>query len=182
MFSDMVCYTALMQQNEQLATDKRRRLKEVLEEAVSLHHGKILQYYGDGALSIFNSAIAGAKGDWKKAAEIFEDLRRSMKHPLRGLYPLGCAYAKTGATEKTLDCIHKIEQWQVEEPDMVLDMDLAMIWLSIGDMDQAYHYLFQCVEKRMGAVAMIIEHPAFRPAADDPRYHLLKEKLNLVEW
>jgi adenylate cyclase len=57
MFSDMVGYTALMQENEQLATQKRRRLKEVLTNAVSAHHGKILQYYGDGALSIFNSAV-----------------------------------------------------------------------------------------------------------------------------
>ncbi len=59
MFSDMTGYTALMQLNEQLAKVKHRRLKEVLEAAVADHHGKILQYYGDGALSIFNSAIDG---------------------------------------------------------------------------------------------------------------------------
>src|SRR5215203_1660447 len=59
MFSDMAGYTALMQQNEQLAKLKHRRLKEVLEASVSVHQGKILQYYGDGALSIFNSAIDG---------------------------------------------------------------------------------------------------------------------------
>ena len=57
MFSDMSGYTALMQQNEQLAKSKRRRLKEVLEASVSASHGKILEYTGDGALSMFNSAI-----------------------------------------------------------------------------------------------------------------------------
>ncbi len=36
---------------------KRKRLKEVLEATVSRFNGKILQYYGDGSLSIFNSAI-----------------------------------------------------------------------------------------------------------------------------
>ena len=55
----MAGYTALMQQNEQLAKLKHRRLKEVLEASVAAHQGKILQYYGDGALSIFNSAIDG---------------------------------------------------------------------------------------------------------------------------
>ncbi len=55
----MTGYTALMQQNEQLAKLKHRKLKEVLEASVADHHGKILQYYGDGALSIFNSAIDG---------------------------------------------------------------------------------------------------------------------------
>src|SRR5215204_6134898 len=59
MFSDMAGYTALMQQNEQLAKVKHKRLKEVLEASVSVHQGKILQYYGDGALTIFSSAIDG---------------------------------------------------------------------------------------------------------------------------
>ena len=57
LFADMTGYTALMQENEQLARNKRKRLKEVLELAVSQYNGKILQYYGDGSLSIFNSAI-----------------------------------------------------------------------------------------------------------------------------
>ena len=57
LFADMTGYTALMQENEQLARLKRKRLKEVLESTVEEFNGKILQYYGDGSLSIFNSAI-----------------------------------------------------------------------------------------------------------------------------
>ncbi|HTD93566.1 MAG TPA: hypothetical protein VK644_07135, partial [Chitinophagaceae bacterium] len=57
LFADMTGYTALMQENEQLARVKRKRLKEVLEATVSEFNGKVLQYYGDGSLSIFNSAI-----------------------------------------------------------------------------------------------------------------------------
>jgi len=33
----------------------------------------------------------GVKGDWKKAAEIFEEVHLLTKHPLKGLTPLGCA-------------------------------------------------------------------------------------------
>lgn len=57
LFADMTGYTALMQEDEQQARTKRRRLKEVLELTVGRFNGKILQYYGDGSLSIFNSAI-----------------------------------------------------------------------------------------------------------------------------
>ena len=121
----------------------------------------------------------GAKGDWKKAVEIFEEVHLSIKHPLKGLAPLGCAYANSGETEKALECIRKIEQWQTEEPGVVVDADLAMVWLSIGESDKAFHYLFQCVEKRIGPVAIIIEHPTFKVPMDDPRYKLLKEKLKL---
>src|SRR5580765_3470662 len=57
LFADMVGYTTLMQENEQLAHLKLKRLKEVLEATISRFNGKILQYYGDGSLSIFGSAI-----------------------------------------------------------------------------------------------------------------------------
>ena len=57
LFADMTGYTALMQENEQLARNNRKRLKEVMELALVQYNGKILQYYGDGSLSIFNSAI-----------------------------------------------------------------------------------------------------------------------------
>ena len=122
----------------------------------------------------------GAKGDWKKAAEIFEEVHRSIKHPLKGLAPLGCAFANSGEVEKALECIRKIEQRQAEEPEVVVDADLAMIWLSLGETDRAFHHLFQCVEKRMGPVAIIIEHPTFKVPRYDSRFQLLKEKLNLV--
>lgn len=57
LFADMTGYTALVQENESLAREKRKRLKSVLEETVPTYNGKILQYYGDGSLSTFNSAL-----------------------------------------------------------------------------------------------------------------------------
>ena len=57
LFADMTGYTALMQDNEHLARQKRKRFKEVLEASIEKHEGKILQNYGDGSLSIFNSVI-----------------------------------------------------------------------------------------------------------------------------
>jgi len=57
MFTDMVGYTSLMQTDEELALKKRKRQKEVLEDSINRFRGKILQYYGDGTLSIFQSAL-----------------------------------------------------------------------------------------------------------------------------
>jgi TolB-like protein/Tfp pilus assembly protein PilF len=124
----------------------------------------------------------GVKGDWKRAAEIFEEVHRIIKHPLKGLTPLGCAYAQLGETGKALECIRKIEQRQIEEPGVILDADLAMIWWSLGEKDKAFHHLFQCVEKKMGPVAILIDHPMFKEMSDDPRYQILKAKLNLLAY
>ena len=57
MFTDMEGYTALMQKNEQVAIERRNRHREVFEKTMADHGGKIIQYYGDGTLSIFTSAI-----------------------------------------------------------------------------------------------------------------------------
>ena len=75
----MYGFTALMQQNEQLAKRTQKRLKEVLENSIPACNGKILQYYGDGALSIFNSAIDGVKC----AVEIQQTLQQEPKVELR---------------------------------------------------------------------------------------------------
>ncbi|MGK2861328.1 MAG: tetratricopeptide repeat protein [Chitinophagaceae bacterium] len=124
----------------------------------------------------------GIKGDWKKAKEIFEQTHLMIKNPLKGLGPLGCAYGRLGEREKALECIRKIEQRQVEEPESVLDIDLAMIWWSLNEKDKAIFHLFQCVEKKMGVVAILIDHPMYEGLSEEPKYQLLKEKLNLADY
>ena len=57
MFTDMVSYTALMQEDESRATTLRDRHRTVLGEGIEAHQGEIVQFYGDGTLSVFPSAV-----------------------------------------------------------------------------------------------------------------------------
>ncbi|MCB0578121.1 MAG: adenylate/guanylate cyclase domain-containing protein, partial [Phaeodactylibacter sp.] len=57
MFTDIQGYTALMQQNEQKALQARSKHRRIFNSAMEKYNGKVLQYYGDGTLSIFDSAI-----------------------------------------------------------------------------------------------------------------------------
>ncbi len=57
MFTDMVGYTALMQEDESRATTLRDRHRTVLREGIEAHQGEIVQFYGDGTLSVFPSAV-----------------------------------------------------------------------------------------------------------------------------
>ena len=57
MFTDMVGYTALMQEDESNATTLRDRHRTVLHEGIEAHQGEIVQFYGDGTLSVFPSAV-----------------------------------------------------------------------------------------------------------------------------
>lgn len=56
MFADIVGYTAMMQANEQHAISQVKQLEGLLESTVHIHNGEVIQYYGDGSLSVFNSA------------------------------------------------------------------------------------------------------------------------------
>ena len=61
MFTDMVGFTALMQEDEHQAKTIRDRHRDALRESIEKHGGgKIVQFYGDGTLSVFDSAIEGA--------------------------------------------------------------------------------------------------------------------------
>lgn len=57
MFTDIEGYTALMQQNEAQAIQVREKHRRIFNALTEKYRGRILQYYGDGTLSIFDSAI-----------------------------------------------------------------------------------------------------------------------------
>ncbi len=57
MFTDIQGYTKLMQQSEDLGVQVRARHREIFEPNTQNHHGRIIQYYGDGTLSIFDSCV-----------------------------------------------------------------------------------------------------------------------------
>ena len=57
LFADIVDYTALMQSNEKKALDILQKFNNNLKELVAQNNGKIIQFYGDGCLAIFNSSV-----------------------------------------------------------------------------------------------------------------------------
>jgi len=57
MFTDIQGYTATMQHDEELAIKIRDRHRKIFNSTTGKFHGKALQYFGDGTLSTFVSAI-----------------------------------------------------------------------------------------------------------------------------
>ena len=79
MFTDIVGYTSMMHDNEQLAIQVREKHREIFEKNHEEFRGEILQYYGDGTLSIFQSAIEGVRC----AVAMQQQLCEGLKVPLR---------------------------------------------------------------------------------------------------
>ncbi len=61
MFTDIQGYTAIMQHDEGLAIKIRERHRKIFNSTTEKFNGKILQYFGDGTLSTFQSAIDAVK-------------------------------------------------------------------------------------------------------------------------
>ncbi len=61
LFADVVGYTAMMQKDENGAVEKINRFRELIELISEQLNGKIIQYYGDGSLILFQSATDAAE-------------------------------------------------------------------------------------------------------------------------
>lgn len=57
MFTDIVGYTALMQRDENAAAEVREHHRKEFQQYHKIFNGEILQYYGDGTLSVFQSGV-----------------------------------------------------------------------------------------------------------------------------
>ena len=79
MFTDIQGYTALMQQDEHQALEVRTRHRQVFNSTTDKFKGKVLQYYGDGTLSIFNSVIDSVNC----AAEMQRQFQKDPPVPVR---------------------------------------------------------------------------------------------------
>ena len=56
MFADIVGYTAMMHADESNALLLRDKMKQKLDAEITLHHGRLIKFSGDGALCSFDSA------------------------------------------------------------------------------------------------------------------------------
>jgi len=118
MFTDMVGYTALMQEDERRAKMLRSKHREVLERLVLEHRGQILQYYGDGTLSIFGSVIEAAMC----AAKIQQELQNEPIVPLRiGLHAGDVVYDDEGVYGDGVNIASRIENIAVSGSVLISD-------------------------------------------------------------
>ncbi len=107
MFTDMVGYTALMQEDESKARAMRDRLRNTHRTHVARHGGQILQFYGDGVLCSFASAIEATRC----AMELQKALQKRPKVPARfGIHLGDVIFEEEGIVGDGVNVASRIEQ------------------------------------------------------------------------
>ncbi len=79
MFTDIVGYSAMMQKDEAVTARLRNRHREIFKKLTKRYEGQIIQYFGDGTLSIYSSASAAVEC----AVNLQKELKGNPPVPLR---------------------------------------------------------------------------------------------------
>lgn len=106
MFADMTGYTAMMQENEQKARILRDRQRQTLEKFIPGHNGRILQYFGDGTLSLFNSATDAVRSAIAIQLELQQEPRVSLRI---GIHSGDVVYDEQGVYGDCVNLASRIE-------------------------------------------------------------------------
>lgn len=140
---------------------------------------KVLEMHPQMRIALELKAWAiGMAGDWREALKIFNEVHRLTNHPLKGLMGVGFAMGRLGDLEGAYGAVARLEQRQREEPEAVLDADLAAVWFSIGNLDKVFYHIDQCIAKRAAPVSYFLRYPAFKALQKDARFERLKAMAN----
>lgn len=108
MFTDMVGYTSLMQRDEILGMQRRKRHREVFQKQHAVYQGEIIQYFGDGTLSIFSNSVDAVKC----AIAMQKELKSPIEVPLRiGIHSGNIILEKDGILGDAVNIASRIESF-----------------------------------------------------------------------
>lgn len=155
MFTDIVGYTAMMQENERSAKKKRDRHRKVLESFISAYQGRILQHFGDGTLSVFGSAIHASSC----AVMIQLELLKKPVIPLRiGVHLGDVVYGEEGVYGDSINVASRIEAIAVPGSVLISDKVYDEIKNQPGlPVKPLGRYVFKNVKQTMEVYALINE-------------------------
>lgn len=117
MFTDLAGYTAMMQEDEFNAKGIRDQHRKILEAEIKNNEGQILQYYGDGALSIFSSTISATNSALSIQLASIEN-----KIPLRvGIHTGDVVVEEEGVYGDGVNIASRIESFSIPGSVMISD-------------------------------------------------------------
>lgn len=156
MFTDIAGYTAMMQSDEAHALKIRNRHREVFERTHDAFNGKILQYYGDGTLSIFDSVVEAVKC----GIEMQKAFQEEPRVPLRiGIHTGDIIYSDEEAIGDGVNIASRVESLAVPGSILVSDSVSEYLKNQSGiDLVSMGEFSFKNVERPMEVFAVAHEN------------------------
>jgi len=89
---------------------------------------------------------------------------------------LGYAYGKAGRQDDAKRMLRFLE----ESPDPVPSHDKAIVYMGLGDLDQAFAFLQKSYDERFASIAFLTTDPLYDDLRSDPRFAELARRANLT--
>lgn len=116
MFADIVGYTKMMQNDEESAKTLRDRQRLIIEEYLLKYRGQVMQYYGDGTLMMFGSALDAVKC----ARDIQIELTKQPEVPIRiGIHTGDIVYDDEGIYGDAVNVASRVQSLGVSGSVMI---------------------------------------------------------------
>lgn len=117
---------------------------------------------------------------WKEAIQYFKQYQQIVKHPLKGWFGLGYAYAKTGNIEGAYEILQRLDKRRDDDVSEILDLDYALIYLGLGDLDKTFSFLNNAVDNHhIITLVSLSTEPVFDEIRSDERFQYLLNKIGL---
>ncbi len=154
-FADIVGYTSMMEQDEQMALSLLNRYQKVLKENLNEYHGSLIKNYGDGSLCLFNSVLNAVKC----AESIQLEFKRDLQIPLRiGLHLGDVTHIKGDVYSNDINIASRIESLGVAGSVLTSSEFYNKIKNQKGlEFKSLGKYLFKNVKKEMEIMALANE-------------------------
>jgi len=123
-----------------------------------------------------------AKGDLQRSLEYWDNIRKAVNQPGKGISGYVIALGLLGRREEACHYIGQLHKRASEDASIDLDSELSNGYAASGDMDKAFYYLNSCYEKRAGSIMFCLRYPQNILFAKDPRYWQLLEKMDLKKY
>ncbi len=131
----------------------------------------------------FRAAIEGMgwarfeAGDLEGATEWFARYARAVADPLKGIAPLGVAYAHSGREAEAREILARTEERARRDPDSVLTLEFAALHAALGDRDRAFEFLEQAYDQRLGACLLLTSFSFWDSIREDPRFAAIQQRV-----
>ena len=128
--------------------------------------------------------------EWDNAIEAWTDCNRVLPVCDESRARIGYAYGRSGRTDEARKVLRALLA-RVNEPDRShtrppsaphqgdLAVDLAVVYLGLGDRAQALTWLERATDARSGYMLYLAADPIYKPLHEEPRFRVLLKRLNL---
>jgi DNA-binding winged helix-turn-helix (wHTH) protein/tetratricopeptide (TPR) repeat protein len=113
-------------------------------------------------------------GRFEEAIAAYQQAIRMSDHPLSFGF-LGHAYGLSGRREEALGVLAELEA--MADRCFVSPYFIALIYIGLGDLEQAFTWLQKVVEERFWVLAFLKIDPTFDPLRADPRFDALQKQI-----